>query len=522
MPVPIRSYVQRTQAGAPRLVTANPDTISDAGLGNALKNLSNVLGNASDSFIRSQEEDGKAWAAAAVSDARLNWTDSITTRESQAQPGAPGFTESFLTDYNKYVEDTVKRAPTASAKKFVRERLLALRDDFGTRAIAFEAKARIDYRQDQFKTGVNNTSKLMNSDPSQYQVALAEQLAIIDASDLPPVNKSAMRQLAIDNVSQAAVWSQIQRSPSEFLTSIGFIGDGKRKNAGDLTGVTGNAAFDALPFERRTQMFESAIRLKAQIDADAEKAAKDRAKTLADEYMKEGRSRAADRKLTRDFIEQVRPFVTDTEYGSLLTALKEQSGGGSVKSDPGVYRELQQLIDKDPDEARNFAYTMHKNGRLSNEHLSQALGTVRSTDRREAPKSPYERNRSWLRDSMDPGPMVQDPVGRNRMADALYDFDTFARGGNRTEEELEKEARNITRRYKLVDFSQTVLALPQPNRNQIPRMDPATVMNAVAAATRKTMKERESGTITEAEYREEMKILKRWQEAAQNGSSARK
>lgn len=521
MPVPIRSYVQQTQTPTgPGPALARAPTVSDGGIGNALSGLGNSFYKSADNLIEVREEEGKAWAASAIADARLQWTDSLTTRQQQAGPGAPGFTPQFLTDFDKYTEDTVKNAPTESARKFARQRLLALRDDFGGRAIAFEAQARIDNRQDQLNNGIDNTRKLMNSDPDQYMEALAEQLAIIRSTNLPPVNKSAMEKKAIEKVSEAAVWSQMQKSPESFLASIGFDAvdpkTGKaRKINGDMAAVTGNPAFDALPFDQRNRMLEQAIKLKSQRDADYERATTTERKRIADEHMKEGWNRLFSGKLDRNYIEQIRPHIDDNEYKSLLVGLKEsQSGGGGAKSDPGVYRDLQKMIDSDPSAARDFALRMHQNGRLSNEHLSQALTLVRSSDRREGPKTPYERNRRWLTDAMDPGPMVQDPIGRTRMADAVYDYDNYAKTGNRTEEDLEKYSRSVASRYKLVDFSTSLLTLPMPRAGSLPRSgDPATVQQKVGVLTRQVMKNKADGKIDEQTYLDEMKILKRWHDA---------
>lgn len=187
-----------------------------------------------------QEEQGRAWAVDALSNARLQWTSEMQRRKEQAEPGAPEFTQKFVEDFDAYATDALKNAPTESARNFLHERFSELRVGFGTHAGEFEATARIDYRNDQFNKSIDNTQKLMEIDPSQFESALGEQLAVIDSSAMPPMQKSAMREKAINGIAGAVIQSQINRDPEAFLKQIGLLegGNGKygRRPDGTLKG----------------------------------------------------------------------------------------------------------------------------------------------------------------------------------------------------------------------------------------------------------------------------------------------
>lgn len=514
----------------------SPDTASGAGFANARPVEFMSGGATGEDYTRAgallkqgawdlraaNEEEARAWSADVMAKARLEWTTHFLDRQTKAPPGAPGFTPALLEDFDKYVDKTVESAGTDISKNFIRDRLLDFRTSLGESSLAFEAKARIDHRSDQFTSAIQTTQKLMNTDPGQYKIALAEQLAVIDASDMPPVQKSAMRQKAIDDISLAATWSQIQRSPKDFMDSIGFgqpdhaMGGKTRKSSGDLAGLTGNTAFDALPFDKRVHMFESAVRLKAQNDADADRVVKEQAKTLSDNAMKEGWNRLFSGKLTNAYIEEIRPLLNPSEYHSLLVAKKGEGGG--QKTDPGTYRKLQELIYSDPKEAEKFAFTAHKAGLLSNEHLSSGLTRARELDRSEGPKSEYERSRRFIVGSLDPGQMVPDPVGKSRMAEALDTFDRWvdAGGGKRTDDEIQKRGREVVDQYKMIDLSQTALALPSPRSGPIRRnvADRVGMQQDILAAARKADQKRSSGDLSEADYKLEMDILNRWRKVA--------
>jgi hypothetical protein len=515
----IVQYGQRTQTPGPSggALAHGLQVHSDNGFGV----LSAALGEAADALDRSKDEEARAWSAAAVSGHRLKWTQQFYDRSANAEPNAPDFSLNFVKDYDDEANELLKSAPTPRAKSFLATRLNEVREQLGSRAMEFESKARIDYRVDQFSAGIDTTAKLMNTDPSQYPDALREQVALIDTSALPPEKKSAMRQGAIEKISQAAVWSQIQKSPQAFLDSIGFgpIGpDGKaRKTSGDLKGITGNEAFDALPFDQRGRMFEQAIRLKAQIDGDVERTAAKRRKELEDEAAKNLWSLHADGKLKRQHIEQARSLLSPPEYHSFLKTLQE-GGSATVKSDPATFRELHRMIaDNRFDEAVTFAFKAHQSGLLSNEHLASGVGQARSQGRQEGPRSEYERTLNYITMSMDQGPLVHDPVGRSRLAEARDTFERWVAAEKRTDAEIEKRGKEIVTQYKFINMSDKIIGLPNPRSGAIRRnvADTAGIMADVMAAAQEAQRRKDSKQYTEWEYQQEMRVINQWRKAVE-------
>jgi len=486
--------------------------------------IANAVRGAHGAYEKSRDEEARAWSSDALANTRLKWTQELINRKENAEPGAPEFSPRFIKDYDEYANEILKTAPTERAKKFLQSRLLEIRNDLGERAMGFEAQARVDYRADKFTAAIDSTAKLMNTDPSQFKVALEEQFALIDGAALPPVQKSALRQKAVDKIAGAAVWAQVQKSPTAFLESIGFMNTtdpatGKvRQSSGDLKGVTGNEAFDTLPFERRMQMFEQAVRLKAQTDADIDRLAKIERARIGDEALKNLWALDADKKLTRNHIEAVRPLISSSEYKSALKMLESPEGG--VKTDPGAFRQLQGLIAGGQfDEAVNFAFRAHRNGQLSNEHLASEVNRARSQGRQEGPKTEYERSRSYITQSMDPGPLVQDPVGRSRLAEALDTFDRWVIAEKRTDEQVEKRAKEIVQQHKFINLQDTLLGLPMPRSGNIRRntSDIQGVLHDIAAAKREADRRYDAKQYSKTDYDQEISNLNRWRKAVQAG-----
>lgn len=519
----IVDYRQETQPsgqGAPLPVAHAPQSGLAVWSARAFETAGDALDTGSKALRAVEDEEGRAWAASAVSQARLEWTQKLSDAQTNAEPNAPGFTPKMLADFDEYSGKAIENAPTRQAKRFYGGRLMELRSHIGEKSIQFESQARLDWRVDQFTQGIDNSRKLMNTDPSQYKIALGEQLAIIDEAAIDPVKRSALRQKAIDEISSAAVWSQIQKSPGQFLAGIGYMGvldpvSGKtRATSGDLKGVTGNAAFDMLPFDKRVQLFEKAVQFKAQIDMDGDRASKEERKQLGDNALKDIWTLHADNKLTRAAVEQRKMWLTPDQYHSALKALP--GADGNHKSDPTAFRDVERLIANNQfTEASDLAFKYHAQGRLSNEHLSGQVNRARSQERQETPKSVYETTRAHLFNSLDPGAGVHDPLGKSRSADALKMFDDWNRSGKRSDTDIEKRGSEIIDQFRFFDLRETLLALPTPRGIRMRRdaANPALVTQDILSAGKELQSRYDSGGLTESEYKQEMATLNRWRKA---------
>ena len=514
-------YQEQVQTPSGRgAVTARADTsphfLSSAWATEGGNQLVRGVGVLETAMVARQQEEARAWAIGAMSEARLKWTEKLLERQAAAEPNAPGFTPSVLSDFDEYASKTLENAPNNAARRYMTDRLGQLRTHIGERSMVFEAQARIDYRDDQFKKGADNGAKLMNTDPSQYGEVLAEQLAVIDSSNVPPVQKSAMRERTINRISEAAVWSQIQKSPSKFLGSIGFgvPADGKvRKSSGDLTGQTGNLAFDALPFERRVVLFNQAIQQKAQIDADANQATVANAKVVAETAMKDAWDKVYTTGLKETDLQRLKPIVGENDYRALREAVKRGQGEATVKNDRGAVAQLMLLQSQGKwEEAEKFVHQAYKSRLLNDETFRSEVGRIRTSGRQEGPKSEYERTRDLITQSLAPSPMIADPIPRLRYGEAIDSYNRWIKDNPKaTDADIEKRGREIIDQFAIVDMKDAALALPHPRSGAIPRGgDRATMAGAISRATAEARKRLANGTYTQAEFNSEMVIINRW------------
>lgn len=188
--------------------------------GAALANLGSTLGQVGAQVQHAQEikanEDAATWTANAMSAAHVAWIDRLQKAQDEAPLGAAGFAGSVDDEFTKYAADQVQQAPDEKSKRFLGERLAALRTTVYGHAVTFEASQGVKYRNDQWDETTKNVAALAARDPEQAKTALAEADATLQAS--------AHKEWALDRrdklrsvVSVAAAQGMVERDPAGSL-----------------------------------------------------------------------------------------------------------------------------------------------------------------------------------------------------------------------------------------------------------------------------------------------------------------
>lgn len=221
MAVRVPVYDQRTSVDAgpgPAMVSGR------SGIGEGLQQIGQALGQAGqavysiakqeqDKARREEEETAKAWTANAIAQARRDLTTDLIGRQNSAAPGASGLTSGFEQSATEYEAQLLANAPNETARKFLQERMIALRSDLAGNAMTFEETERRRWRVDTIGQATDTAAAAVGADPNAYPTALAEQLAIIEALDVPPAQRAELRQQAIEKLSKGVVMGEVERDP---------------------------------------------------------------------------------------------------------------------------------------------------------------------------------------------------------------------------------------------------------------------------------------------------------------------
>lgn len=221
MAVRVPIYEQRTSVDAgpgPAMVSGR------SGIGEGLQQIGQALGQAGQTAfsiakqeqaraLREEEETAKVWTANAVAKARADLTRDLIGRQNSASPGASGLASGFDEAASEYEKALLANAPNETARRFIQERMLALRSDLSGNAMTFEETERRRWRADTLGQAIDTAAGAVAADPNAYSTTLAEQLAVIDALDVPPAQRAELRQKAIDTLSKGVVMGEVERDP---------------------------------------------------------------------------------------------------------------------------------------------------------------------------------------------------------------------------------------------------------------------------------------------------------------------
>lgn len=243
----------------------------------------------------------------------------------------------------------------------------------------------------------------------------------------------------------------------------------------------------------------------------ADAAAEAERKRRGDELLKDALAKQADGSLTRAYADQIKAFIEPAEYKSLLAGLS----GAERKDDAQAFATLEGLVESHPAEARRQAFIFHRAGLIRNETLASVNGRSRTLERQGGPRTPYERSRAFLTDTLKPSPLVNDPAGAARYALAVREFDDFAGVGKPTDKDLREKAEEIQKRYALVDMvdlARRTAAGAQPTPEQ--------QLEALRAQGQSLMDDFQAKKIGEPEFKRKMADLDRARQAAEKAARA--
>jgi hypothetical protein len=259
------------------------------------------------------------------------------------------------------------------------------------------------------------------------------------------------------------------------------------------------------PVQRERWVDQAFRRADANTKA-ADAAAERERKRRGDELLKEALGRQDKGQLTRGYVEEIKPFVEPAEYSSLLDGLN----GKDRKDDPSAFAEVQGLVYTNPSMAERRAFALHRQGLIRNETLSSVLSRAREISRTEGPRTPYERERQFITDTLKPSPLVNDPAGSARFALAVREYDDFALSGDRAPKELRDKAEEIQRRFALVDMAELARktsagAQPTPEQQ----------LKSIAEEATKLLADKEAKKVSDADFNRRMSNLNKARIAAE-------
>lgn len=440
MPMRLPQYQQQTtigMAGAPR---ANGVQVVD-GIGTVLAEMGQDLARYSKEIYQGQREadlaDRLGRATADLNELELTFErdPEFRTAPDRFKTGA----ESIRDKYLEGVQDPATR--NAFGKRFGE---LTLAKSINVRKDAYRREQ--DYNVASLDSSLDVYANSAANARNPAERALVESQALLAISTaqtggwINSVDAGKRERTFRGKLDEATVIRDLSTDPNMVVAKLGI----DPEYAPNLDEV------------RRERYIDQAIRRGETARRQQEQVAERDRKRREDETTTEMWKLDADRALTREWLDQNRATLGPTAYRAGLEALRKPD---DVRSDdPQAFSTLEGLMVSNPGEARRRAFQYQRDGLIKNETLRNIVGRVqdmsdraRDISRQEGPRSPYERERAFITNAIRPPDGVTDPAAHARYALAIREYDDFARGGNRSDEDLRKKADQIIKDRALVD-----------------------------------------------------------------------
>lgn len=227
MAVKIPIYEQQTLPRGMLEVNPNPTRIIPAtnlmpdAIGRSVERMGGALENLG--AIAEKIDNGEAATRAGdgISQATLEWTQKFNQAKTQAPLGASGFTDTLMKDFNKFAQDSLNNETNEHGKALLTHGLSNLRESLFSKSYDFENKSRVALRMSQLDNTVQNWSKVVYQDPSQYASAKTELMRTIsNMEDLDALQKVELLHKRLPEIAQYATQGYINQDPKAAYQTI--------------------------------------------------------------------------------------------------------------------------------------------------------------------------------------------------------------------------------------------------------------------------------------------------------------
>lgn len=214
-------YESRTSAPRPVGATLMPATsvVGDA-LGRAGQAVEQYGDRQLQIDVRKAEEAAALEGARVLADFKLERTRDVETRARAAPAGAPGFTDSLLSDYDSSAEKLLSAQADPRVKRYLQERLVSYRQQLGQDGLNFEAGARRAKIASDFDGALNASRNTVLSRPDSFSSAYGDSMAAIEALDTDAATKARLRAEAGAGLALSAAQGEIGLNPVAALKKL--------------------------------------------------------------------------------------------------------------------------------------------------------------------------------------------------------------------------------------------------------------------------------------------------------------
>lgn len=156
-----------------------------------------------------------AWTSNTLSDFQLKWQQKQIDSQKAVQGPATDYAKTQIEEFDNDAAELRKLAPNETSKKYLESQLTSLRNHIGSQAQQFQSHKFDAYNIQQFSTSIDNSAKIVATDPTQFDRQLAEQKAALDNSGLPEETRNKLLDQTRATLTTAGMRSTIENDPDK-------------------------------------------------------------------------------------------------------------------------------------------------------------------------------------------------------------------------------------------------------------------------------------------------------------------
>lgn len=216
--IPIYERKERIQPQPGLTLDANAVARQQVG---PFQQLAAGLEDATDRMFRRDDEDAQIDAAKRWSGFQLQWLNEFETRKQNAEPGAPGFVDTFRKDYDSALNEFRGTFKTnLKAQQFVEQNSASFTTSLGHSVATFASQAEVAKRKTDFQETTDNYAKMVRSDPTKADMAVQELDNTLRNMGIPPVQQEALRKWYRAEIGQHAVLARVENNPWQAVKDL--------------------------------------------------------------------------------------------------------------------------------------------------------------------------------------------------------------------------------------------------------------------------------------------------------------
>jgi hypothetical protein len=250
----------------------------------------------------------------------------------------------------------------------------------------------------------------------------------------------------------------------------------------------------------------------AEAARKAEKVADEKTKSARDGAEREGMELMFGRNLTREWVEQNGPLLSNEAYGRFMRSVTPKQ----YATDPVIHAELLERADEQPEDVIREASDAYANGLLNQEAFERVYGKAQKAMVKETKRPPWALEyRSMVKRAIRPEPGDKTEDNMKAYGDTLEKFDEFldeqkAAGKEMDRKSVQAFAEQTVKEFKMDQVTIKRKALGMPRYSQVSRE--AMTIDEVDQAIKRTLEAAKSGKLRPEELSLEAANLRKWKE----------